>query len=212
MAFLGELDVRTGNVDAGRALFYDILGRADGSGALGGVFAVGFLTEMLIGRGELEEAGLLVDRFVGAASLPLFRAWAYCLQGSLRAGTGDSEGAETSLQVAQEAAAQAADPWVTVQVFDRCGRQAHLTGDLVRAESWHHQALSLGHSGGLRLDVVTSLEALAGIALERESETEAVRLFGAADELARSMGFVRGPIHAVGTSRPPRACPETTRC
>ena len=95
----------------------------------------------------------------------------------------------------EEAAAQAADPWVTVQVFDRCGRQAHLTGDLVRAESWHHQALSLGLSGGLRLDVVTSLEALAGIALERESATEAVRLFGAADQLARSMGFVRGPIH-----------------
>ena len=193
MAFLGELDVRTGNPDAGRARFYDILGRADGSGALGGAFAAAFLTEMLIGRGEFPEAALFVDRLVGAASLPLFRAWAYCLQGWLRSSTGDHEGADAALQVAQEAAVQAADPWVAVQVADGLGRHAQLIGDLVHSESWHHQALSLAYSGGLRLDVVTSLEALGAIAAERESYVEAVRLFGAADALARAMGFVRGP-------------------
>jgi len=123
----------------------------------------------------------------------LFRAWAYCLQGSLRSSAGDYEGADAAFQVAHEAATQAADLWVTVQVVDRLGRHAHLIGDLVHAESWHHQALSLGHSGGLRLDVVTSLEALGAIAVERESAVEGVRLFGAADAFARSMGFVREP-------------------
>ncbi len=191
LAFLGEVDVMTGNFDTGRACFVDLLGRADGTGDMARPFASFHLAQLLIGRGELDEAASTLNRW--AVELPMFRAWLHCLLGSLLVANGEYDAACHPLEVAREASAQADNLWLTAMASDHSGRWAHRAGNLTAAENWHHHALSLRHAGRLRAEVVTSLDALAAIAVDRESPTEALRLFGAADVLARSMCLVRLP-------------------
>jgi DNA-binding CsgD family transcriptional regulator len=70
------------------------------------------------------------------------------------------------------------------------GLLARAKNDLDTAELLHHRALAAQHAGGWRPDIVHSLEALAGIAVARESPTEAVRLAAAAHRLRAEMSFV----------------------
>jgi DNA-binding CsgD family transcriptional regulator len=68
-------------------------------------------------------------------------------------------------------------------------RVARTDADLDRAEDLAHRALRIQADHRFRLDVVDTLETLAGIATERQSSAEAARLLGAAHALRQQTGY-----------------------
>ena len=195
LAFLGQVDVLTGNSEAGRARFEDILQRADGSRVLGGPFALLFLAQLMIAGGELEGAQFLVDIGLAAADVPLLRSWVQCLKSALELAKGDYDAAQASIGDAREHANGSANPWMIALVADQEARLAQRQGKSGKAENLHHEALALQSAMGVRSDVVASLDALATLAAEAESPLEAVRLFAAADAMCTSTGLIRPPDH-----------------
>jgi DNA-binding CsgD family transcriptional regulator len=71
------------------------------------------------------------------------------------------------------------------------GKLARSQGDQDRSESLHHEALGLFQEARNKLDAVEALESLAGLAALAESCREAARLFGAAEALRESIGYMR---------------------
>jgi predicted ATPase/class 3 adenylate cyclase/DNA-binding CsgD family transcriptional regulator len=195
LAFLGQVDVLTGNSEAGRARFEDILHRADGSRALGGPFALLFLAQLMIAGGELEGAQFLIDIGIAAADVPLLRSWVHSLQSALELAKGNCDVAQESIEEARKLANESANPWMIAMVADQAARLARRRGKLGNAENLHHEALALQSAMGLRPDVVASLDALALIAAEAQSPLEAVRLFAATDAICAAAGLVRSPDH-----------------
>jgi ATP/maltotriose-dependent transcriptional regulator MalT len=191
LSFLGQVDVLTGNIDVGRARFEDILQRADGSRALGGPFALLFLAQLMIGRGELEGAQFLIDIGVSNADVPLLRSWVHCLKSALELAKGNYDTAQESIEEAREQANGSTNPWMIAMVADQAARLARRRGKSGNAENLHHEALALQSAMGVRPDVVASLDALAALAAEAESPLEAVRLFAATDAMCASAGLVR---------------------
>jgi len=61
--------------------------------------------------------------------------------------------------------------------------------DLQAAESLVHEALGFAREAGDRMGMVDGLELLARLAVEQDSHTEAVRLWGAADSLRSETGY-----------------------
>jgi len=78
------------------------------------------------------------------------------------------------------------------------GRLARSQADYQQAESLHHHALELFQKAGYKLDAVEPLESLAGLAALAESLPEAARLFGAAEALRESIGYVRFLVEREG--------------
>jgi DNA-binding CsgD family transcriptional regulator len=195
LAFLGQIDVLTGNGDVGRARFEDVLRRADGSRVLGGPFALLFLTQFMIARGEFEGAQLLIDIGIAHADVPLLRSWVHCLQSALELAKGNCDAAQESIEEARNLATQCANPWMIAMVADQSARLAHRRGKSGDAENLHHEALALQSVMGLRSDVVASLDALGTLAADAHSPLEAVRLFAATDAICLSAGLVRPPDH-----------------
>ena len=83
----------------------------------------------------------------------------------------------------------------------RLGRLARGQGEPVEADDLHHQALAAFHSQRLLPGIAETLEALAGTAVDVESTSEAVRLFGAASSIRASIGLVRRPVEQPGYER-----------
>jgi len=191
LAFLGALEVLVGRFDTGRAQFEDIRQRADGSRAIGGPHALLYLVDLLIGHGEFDAAREQLGH--ESMDLPLFQAWARCLEGELELASGRLDAAGPAIAEARSQAATADNPWVLAQVCDVEARVARERGDISRAEGLHHQALALRVAAGERPDIVTSLDQLAGIAVERESPLEAVRLLAATGAFCDQRGVVRRP-------------------
>ncbi len=81
--------------------------------------------------------------------------------------------------------------WAHGLALQGAGRLARSQGDDGLAESLHHEALELTQKAGTRLEAVEALESLAGLAAVAESLAEAARLFGAAEGLRESIGYVR---------------------
>ena len=191
LAFLGQVDVLTGNSGVGRARFEEILQRADGSRALGGPFALLFLAQLMIARGELEGAELLIDVGLVAADVPLLRSWVLCLASALELAKGNCDAAQEPIDEAKVLARGTNNPWMIAMVADRAARVARRRGETSNAENLHHEALVLQSAMGLLPEVVASLDALASIAAEAESPHEAVRLMAATETICRSAGLVR---------------------
>jgi DNA-binding CsgD family transcriptional regulator len=195
LAFLGQIDVLTGNSELGRARFEDVLGRADGSRVLGGPFALLFLSHLMIARGELEGAQVLIDIGIANADVPLLRSWVHCLQSALELAKGNCDAARESIEEARKLATRCANPWMIAMVADQSARLARRRGKSADAENLHHEALALQSVMGLRSEIVASLDALATLAAEAQSPLEAVRLFAATDAICASAGLVRPPDH-----------------
>jgi DNA-binding CsgD family transcriptional regulator len=195
LAFLGQIDVLTGNSELGRARFEDVLGRADGSRVLGGPFALLFLSHLMIARGELEGAQVLIDIGIANADVPLLRSWVHCLQSALELAKGNCDAARESIEEARKLATRCANPWMIAMVADQSARLARRRGKSADAENLHHEALALQSVMGLRSEIVASLDALATLAAEAQSPLEAVRLFAATDAICASVGLVRPPDH-----------------
>ncbi|MEX2551567.1 MAG: LuxR C-terminal-related transcriptional regulator, partial [Actinomycetota bacterium] len=90
------------------------------------------------------------------------------------------------------------NPWLIALADHHLGELARRHANLSRAEDLHHEALALRVRGGLFPGIAESLEALASLAGDHESYTEAARLLGAASALGESIGLAPWPAEQAG--------------
>ncbi len=120
-------------------------------------------------------------------------SWGLRTLGDVAGVRGDLEEAGARLEEALDVGRQVGG-WVLGLALQGTGRLARSQGNHERAESLHHQALELFQEARNKLDAVGALESLAGLAALAESLPEAARLFGAAETLRESIGYVRFPV------------------
>jgi DNA-binding CsgD family transcriptional regulator len=199
---LGEIEAATGSYDAAEARLDAFLQRAAVTGGTSGVpIALLVQATLALGRSDVNKARHILEPFLDemrASGLPLFLSWGLSLFGAALLAIDDRKAAVSVLGEANEAAAPIGNPWLIALADHHLGELARRQTDSSRAEDLHHEALALRVRGGLFPGVADSLEALASLAGDHESYTEAARLFGAASTLRDSMGLARWPAEQAG--------------
>jgi predicted ATPase/DNA-binding CsgD family transcriptional regulator/class 3 adenylate cyclase len=203
IAWLGEVEAATGNWEAARHRYQAFLQRAAATGGDWGFpFAFINLATLMTGCGQASTAASLTGPTIAQLrseprQQPLLFAWLLAVHSAALLDAGDAA-AGASLAEASQIAATTSNPWLNSLVAHHLGRLARHQGDTSRAEDHHHRALALRHAHGLRPGVAESLEALAGLAAQHESASEAARLFAAAAAIRTSIGLVRWPADQIG--------------
>ncbi len=202
ISWLGQLEGLSGDRAAAGERLEGLLTRAGASG--GGIAvpdAVVQLATLAVGDGDTETARGLAQPLVDTMrelGMPLYQSWAQSILGAALHMAGDAVTARATLEEAKSAAQSLENPWLIAMADHWLGNVARGAGETSRAEQLHHEALELRHRRNLRPGIVDSLEALAAIASDQDSPTEAARLFGAADALRRSIGVARWPAEQAG--------------
>jgi len=106
---------------------------------------------------------------------------------------GDLGAARSSADEAAGIAESLKNPWLASSAMAILARAARIDGDFDRAEDLAHGSLRVQAEHRYLLDVVDTIETLAGIAAMRESCVEAARLFGAAEGIRQETGYRRHP-------------------
>jgi predicted ATPase/DNA-binding CsgD family transcriptional regulator/class 3 adenylate cyclase len=202
IAWLGEVEAATGNWEAARNRYQAFLRRAAATGGNWGFpFAFINLAALMTGCCQAGTAASLTGPAIAELrseprQLPLLLGWLLAVHGAALLDADDTA-AGAALAEASQIAATTGNPWLNSLVAHHLGRLARHRGDISQAEDRHHHALGLRHAHGLRPGVAESLEALAGLAAQHESASEAARLFAAAAAIRTSIGLVRWPADQV---------------
>lgn len=202
MALLGEIESLTGRYDAAQARLGPFLKRAAARGDyLAAPFGLPALARLLIGHGAPADARDMVEPFVEFLR-PLGFAYhvsqGLWVLGAAHLATGDLEAAEATLREAKQLATSISNPWLAAHANHHLGELARRRDNTSQAENFHQEALTLQARAGLRPGIAESLEALAALATDQESFSEAARLFGAACALRASIGLARWPADQAG--------------
>jgi predicted ATPase/class 3 adenylate cyclase/DNA-binding CsgD family transcriptional regulator len=202
IAWLGAVEAATGDWETARNRYQAFLQRAAATGGDWGFpFAFINLATLMTGCGQASTAASLTGPAIAQVrseprQQPLLFAWLLAVHGAALLDSGDAA-AGASLAEASQIAATTGNPWLTSLVAHHLGRLARHQGEPSQAEDHHHRALALRHAHGLRPGVAESLEALAGLAAQHESASEAARLFAAAAAIRTSIGLVRWPADQI---------------
>jgi DNA-binding CsgD family transcriptional regulator len=200
---LGEVEAASGEWEAAGRRLQAFLQRAAATGGEWGFpFALINLATLMNGCGRPEIAASLTGPAIAELRSeghpqPLGAAWLLAVHGASLLNT-DAVAAGAALAEARQMAATSGNPWAISLVAHHLGRLARQQGDTSQAEDHHHLALALRHAHGLRPGVADSLEALAGLAAQHESASEAARLFAAAAAIRTGIGLVRWPADQIG--------------
>jgi tetratricopeptide (TPR) repeat protein len=104
---------------------------------------------------------------------------------------------ESARRIQEHALATSSDPWVLLNARLIIARIAVRHGNLAEAESICMRALADAADAGTVLYIPIALDLVSGVASARESFTEAVRLFGAAEHVREEFGIhFRDPLGA----------------
>jgi predicted ATPase/class 3 adenylate cyclase/DNA-binding CsgD family transcriptional regulator len=151
-----------------------------------------------LGNGDTELAvrELVEWRDTTERQRPIPGAYAHFLVSALLAAGRIDEAVDVVVSAKRQRSVAAAGPRQAVLlVLEAHAASAH--GELGDAEAVLHDALQVLHDAGWRPGVTDALEALAGIASERDSHVEAARLAGAAAAIRDSTRYVlRFPYQA----------------
>jgi ATP/maltotriose-dependent transcriptional regulator MalT len=196
-ALLGELESLTGRLDEAGARLRTFVERASATGdGMGLPFAYVALARLLLGQDQPEQARQVLIpllELLAPLGLPTYVSSGLNVLGAAHLAVGDTTAAETALCEAKRLGASIGNPRLVGQPALQLAELARRRGDADRAQELCHEALALCAPAGVRPYVAESLEALAGLAAQRESPTEAVRLLGAASGMRQSMGLARWP-------------------
>ena len=205
MSWLAEVDALAGDHDAaGRRL--DTLNRY---GPDADAFNADEPTEIAIGmlalRQEDAEAALqalapltVADVFV----VPLWCSWASLLRGFAFMALDDEDAAENAFREARRLAGPPLDNrWMSASADYGMGVLEYRRGNTRDAERLLHESLVVRHRAGFRPGVADSLEMLAVIAADGESDREATRLFAFCSALRAQWGFTAWPLDRPSTER-----------
>jgi hypothetical protein len=106
---------------------------------------------------------------------------------------GDPVRGAASFELALVTARELGDEIIQGWSLHNLGHVALLSGDLPAAAAQFRESLALRWRLGPGSEVASGLAAMAGVALRSGHGTEAVRLFGAAEAMLESAGFVLPP-------------------
>jgi predicted ATPase/class 3 adenylate cyclase/DNA-binding CsgD family transcriptional regulator len=190
---LGNVATYRGEYESAAELFEESLSQARESSPLLVPFVLMFRGVLDYARGDFETAtGHLEEAVILARAMRILWGvtWDLRTLGDVARARGDLEAAGARLEEAVDVGRQAGG-WVLGLALQGAGRLARSQGDRERAESLHHEALELFQEARNKLDAVEALESLAGLAALAEGLAEAARLFGAAEALRESIGYVR---------------------
>ncbi|MDX6199083.1 MAG: hypothetical protein QOJ79_2234 [Actinomycetota bacterium] len=194
-AWLADLDCLIGERELARRGYADTLARASASGGtLSKIWALVGTARLLREDGAAADAvtalAPVADRFLVAD--PLWRSLFCTAYGrALVEATAGAEGG-TWLRTALEAADEIGNPGLRADAHQGLGELAVAHGELVAAETAHHEALALRARVGHLPGVLASLEDLALLGFPR-SVAESLRLLGATAALRGKHGLVRNP-------------------
>ncbi|HTE65550.1 MAG TPA: tetratricopeptide repeat protein, partial [Candidatus Binatia bacterium] len=197
---LGHVVTYRGEYDSAAELFEESLSSARETGPFQLAFVLLFRGQLDYARGDfktatahLEEAVMLARRMRISWAI----SWGLRALGDVARAGGDLEAAGARVEEALEAGRKAGGLALGLGL-QGAGRLARSQADYQQAESLHHHALELFQKAGYKLDAVEPLESLAGLAALAESLPEAARLFGAAEALRESIGYVRFLVEREG--------------
>jgi len=196
-AMLGELESLTGRLDQAEARLRTFVERASATGdGMGLPFAYVALARLLLGQDKPEQARQLLNpllELLAPLGLPMYVSSGLAVLGAAHLSIGDTTAADAALGEAKRLAASIGNPRLVGQAALQLAELARRQGHADRAQDLCHEALALCAPPGVRPCVAESLEALAGLAAQQESPSEAARLLGAASSMRQSMGLARWP-------------------
>lgn len=190
---LGNVATYRGEYDSAAGLFEESLSSARDSTPF--MVAIALLNYGVLdyARGDFDGATAHLEEAVMLARgmrLALAISLGLRTLGDVARARGDLEAASARLEKALDVGRRRGG-WGLGLTLQWAGRIARARGDHERAESLHHEALELFQEARYKLDAVDALESLAGLAALAKSLPEAARLFGAAEALRESTGYVR---------------------
>ncbi len=197
LCWLGEIDAQTGDHVGAQARYEQVLSKGllvDGD--LARHWAIPDLGALLLARGDVAGASRVIEPHVADFDneVSLIRVPFLLVYGELLAASGDEAGAHAEFDRARQAASQVGhSPFIAAADY-RLGQLARQQGEPAEAEDHHHRALAVRHQNRLVGEIAESLDALAGIAAEQGSASEAARLLGAAQVIGDTTGRVRLPV------------------
>ena len=200
LCWLGEVDAHTGDYVRAQARYERVLRKGVVSdGDLARHWAIPDLGALLLALGDVGGAARVIEPAVPdfENEVPMIRVPFLLVYGELLAASGDEAGANAEYERARQAASQADNAPFTAAADYRLGQLARRRGESTEAEDLHQRALAVRHENGLVVEIAESLEALAGIAVDQESASEAARLFGAAQAIGDSTGRARAPAACI---------------
>lgn len=194
---LGELARVRGDYARARTLWEEglFLSRQGGS-PWTTVVALTFLGRLARAGGDPDAASpLLTEALVlaQAAGSKSHAASVLLEMSELSRTLGDPEAARAHIDQALACARNIGMEHVIAQALYHRAQLARFEGDHHQAERSHHEAMRVWGQAGLPVRVVTSLEALGGLAAERGRGEHAARLLGAAHSFREAIGYVRFP-------------------
>jgi DNA-binding CsgD family transcriptional regulator len=201
ICWLGEIDALTGDFARAQARYEEVLHKGLVSeGDLARHWAIPDLGSLMLAIDDIASAAAVIDPVVAEFEdeLPMVSIPFLCAHAELLLARNDAVGAHVILDKARDKATGIDNGPLSAQVDHQLGRLARTEGESAEAEHLFHRALSVCHEHRLVPGIVAALEALAGIAVEQESTTEAARLFGATAAIRGASGLVRRPADQSG--------------
>lgn len=197
VVLLGEVEALTGRYEDAESRLVPFLRKAAATrNYLAAPWGLPILARLRVGRGRPADARAILEPFLERLrplGVPLHVANGLAVLGAAHLGLGESSAAEAALTEARSVAGAINNPWLAAHADHHLGELARRRGDGARAASFHTGALAERARVGLRPGVAESLEALAGLAVDRDLFVDAVRLFSAAAALRRGIGLARWP-------------------
>jgi predicted ATPase/DNA-binding CsgD family transcriptional regulator len=107
---------------------------------------------------------------------------------------GQPHEARVLLHVVAQRAELLDDAWLSAAAKVRLARAARMSGDLTAARDLAYEALALQRAGGYQLEVISTLETVAGLHVAMGNPMHAARLTGAATAVRRRLGARRSRL------------------
>ncbi len=201
--FLSWIGILRGDFAAATAAIAESLAafekwEADGNWAPGVEELAKFVQSMMeLAVGHPAQASQMLPVIVEAARSSPMRRWAavpLVFLAEAQLALGEREEVAAFLDEATTLARAGAMTWVLGRAARVRAELHDRKGDLQEAESLAHHAISQAREAGDQVGVVDSLELLARLAAEQDSNKEAVRLWAAADALRARLGYARFPV------------------
>src|SRR5262245_39186420 len=151
-------------------------------------------------QGDLEAAAAEIDRALAppTATFPWMWAWYTALGAHVElARSLANEGRHYARDALSRARMTNHAPTLAL-ALSADGACARHDGEPDRAEDRFHEALAVAQQASLLPDACDVLEALAGAVADQQRFDEAARLFGAAQALRDTTGYVRFPVRHAG--------------
>jgi DNA-binding CsgD family transcriptional regulator/tetratricopeptide (TPR) repeat protein len=201
LGMLARLEAARGAWDRALELVDQAASVSGGDATLGAQLEAGHQRSAILRHlGRVREANDLLARCIAGphAGRVLWQSENEVLLGELLRLAGELSSAKAILEEAVERLSSHGHHLVAAEGRLVLARVARDERELSDAQDLVHGALTFFAEAGALLDLIDSLEVLAGVLGTLENHAEAARLFAAADTIRERVGYVRPPVEQPG--------------